>query len=705
MRKLFLPLLIFLCIQSAEAQTFNVNLANKLQSTLDSLVTYFSYNTKGVSAGVYVPGQGVWMGTSGISHAGIPITTSMKLGIASNSKLFMAVAMLKLAEHNIINLNDSISKWIPTYTNVNPNITIRQLLNHTSGLSDPFFTTSLLDSIIAHPSHVYTPQDILAVLGPPVYSPGGGYNYSNLNYILAGMVVKSATGNEASVVIRDSVLTPLQLDSMFYDAEEPVIGTLAHRWHGTIDFHDTSRISLNTASGPAGALFSSSGDIVRWYNAIMNTSFLSPASFAALTTFALPGNYGLGLQRFTFFGKTTWGHGGSTIGYKSRAIYDPCMKSAVCCLSNADQSAVDGITALLYKVLIDHLPACAGTITGSVSVCQGQNAVTYTVPAITNATSYIWTLPSGATGSSLTNSITVNYGASSISGNIAVKGSNNYGMGAVSSLAVTVNPTPVVSTSSSATTICSGASASLSAFGASTYMWQPGSVSGASLSVSPSITTTYTVTGTSVYGCTKTSMHTLLVNPTCVSTLYLKVYIEAYYLGNGLMAPVLQNQSVANTTSSMTDTVTIELRNPVAPFSIAASIKTMLGSDGTAICNFQIAGSYYLVVTHRNGLQTWSANPVVLSALPLLYDFSTAAAQAYGSNQADVGNGVFAIFSGDINQDENIDLLDLVYVETDINDFQFGYFATDLNGDGNVDLLDSPIVEGNINDFVFSSHP
>jgi len=63
------------------------------------------------------------------------------------------------------------------------------------------------------------------------------------------------------------------------------------------------------------------------------------------------------------------------------------------------------------------------------------------------------------------------------------------------------------------------------------------------------------------------------------------------------------------------------------------------------------------------------------------------------------------LYSGDLNQDENIDLLDLGDIETDINNFQFGYFATDINGDGNVDLLDGPIVENNINGFIFSSHP
>lgn len=93
-------------------------------------------------------------------------------------------------------------------------------------------------------------------------------------------------------------------------------------------------------------------------------------------------------------------------------------------------------------VVINPLPASAGTITGTTTVCQGENSVTYTVPTIADATSYLWTLPTGATGASTTNSITVDYGIAAVSGNIAVKGHNTCGDGAISTIAVTVNPIP-----------------------------------------------------------------------------------------------------------------------------------------------------------------------------------------------------------------------------------------------------------------------
>jgi len=102
----------------------------------------------------------------------------------------------------------------------------------------------------------------------------------------------------------------------------------------------------------------------------------------------------------------------------------------------------NGLSSLL-SITVNTVPAGAGTITGNSTVCQGQNAVSYTVPEITNATSYVWSLPSGATGTSTTNSISVNYGTSAVSGDIAVFGKNTCGDGTNSSLAIVVNIKPI----------------------------------------------------------------------------------------------------------------------------------------------------------------------------------------------------------------------------------------------------------------------
>jgi hypothetical protein len=96
---------------------------------------------------------------------------------------------------------------------------------------------------------------------------------------------------------------------------------------------------------------------------------------------------------------------------------------------------------------------------------------------------------------------------------------------------------------------------------------------------------------------------------------------------------------------------------------------------------------------------------VTVGPTAVSYNFTSAANQAYGDNQVEVSTGVWALYSGDIIIDENIDLLDLGTLELDISNFSYGYMPTDLNGDGNVDLLDSPVLEANISNFVFSYHP
>ncbi len=411
------------------SQAFNAKLEAKLQATLDTMVSSFSNNTKGVAAGVYCPGQGQWLGASGISHPGTPLSAEMAQGIASNSKLFSAVAILKLSQAGVLKLSDPLSKWIASYKNVNPSITILQLLNHTSGVSDPFLTTALLDTLQKYPLRVYTPQDILALLGPPTNAPGAGYNYSNVNYILAGMVVQSATGRSMAKLIRDSILTPLHLDHTFYDVEEPEIGTLAFRWHNGVDIHDSSRVSLNTAGGPAGSIFSTPADMLSWYTTLMNGGVLSAESFAALTKFVSPQNYALGLQKTTFFGRETWGHGGSFPGYKSRVIYDPCMQATVVCLSNDDWSAVDGITATLYKVLVDNLPLCAGTLNGPDTLCRNQLKADFTTASITHASAYVWSFPDGTSDTTSVNHVTHEFSKNFHEGVVTVCGINDYGVG------------------------------------------------------------------------------------------------------------------------------------------------------------------------------------------------------------------------------------------------------------------------------------
>ncbi|MBK7764062.1 MAG: hypothetical protein IPI46_12070 [Bacteroidetes bacterium] len=216
---------------------------------------------------------------------------------------------------------------------------------------------------------------------------------------------------------------------------------------------------------------------------------------------------------------------------------------------------------------------------------------------------------------------------------------------------------------------------------------------------------TYTYTTTNAAGCDSTATLNLTIAP-CNTTLNLTCFIQGYWDGSSQMQPVLANQGEP-TTMGACDTITVELHSDVAPYGIDATTTAVLQQNGTATCIFPpVTGNKYIVVKHRSAVQTWSTNPVAIGT-SVSYNFSTAANQAYGDNQIQVSTSpvIYAFYSGDIVIDENIDLLDLGYLETEISNFSFGFNPADLNGDGNVDLLDSPLLEANISNFIFSNHP
>ena len=197
------------------------------------------------------------------------------------------------------------------------------------------------------------------------------------------------------------------------------------------------------------------------------------------------------------------------------------------------------------------------------------------------------------------------------------------------------------------------------------------------------------------------------------TVLNLKIFLEGYYYTDystafGMMVPTMMNQGIS-TNASLTDSIDVILRHSTYPYSILTSQRTAVYVSGDVHCKFPpITGSYYIVIKHRNTVETWSTVPLNMSNGVVNYDFTTDASKVYGSNQQEVDPYPYAIYafhSGDLNADENIDLIDLSYIETDINNFQYGYIGSDINGDGNVDLLDVPIIETNINNFIYSLHP
>ena len=181
------------------------------------------------------------------------------------------------------------------------------------------------------------------------------------------------------------------------------------------------------------------------------------------------------------------------------------------------------------------------------------------------------------------------------------------------------------------------------------------------------------------------------------SAISIKFLLEGFYAGNHQMHAVLINQGVSND-NSITDSVEVQLRNSTTPFGLVAS--KYISQKKNGLVEFDMptvpSGFYYIVVKHRNSLETWSSAPVYKGDCSMSYNFTTAATQAYGDNQVEVEQGVFAIYTGDINQDGFIDSFDFPALDTDIfNGVSGVYVNTDLNGDGFVDSFDFPLFDVN----------
>lgn len=167
--------------------------------------------------------------------------------------------------------------------------------------------------------------------------------------------------------------------------------------------------------------------------------------------------------------------------------------------------------------------------------------------------------------------------------------------------------------------------------------------------------------------------------------------------------PVIGIEGFWNGSTQVADTVTLELRNSTSPYALVASKKAVI-TPGIGYGTFEYssvgAGSYYVVVKHRNTIETWSASPIAMTpGGNYNYDFTTAATQAYGSNMV-LKLGRHCIYSGDTDQDGSVDATDFSQVDNDAFNFVSGYVATDVTGDNSVDASDAAIVDNNAFNFV-----
>jgi D-alanyl-D-alanine carboxypeptidase len=279
----------------------------------------------------------------------VPASANTIYRLASITKEFTTAAILHLAEEGKLSLEDPISDYLPDYPNPGRRITIRNLLSHTSGLSDV-----VVVPILEEAGGVgYTRDQIIDLVAsqPLDFEPGTGHSYSNVGFMLAGVVIERVTRTTYADYLTDEVLRPLGLDhTSFCPDEQPPADRWAHGYdlqHGNWPralrlgrapaFVDPAPINMDVVSS-AGALCSTVTDLARWPGLLR--SFLDPASYREMSrpTVLADGTevpYGLGLQVREFGSHPALSHGGVVTGFISMVADFPEDDRTVAMLVNS----------------------------------------------------------------------------------------------------------------------------------------------------------------------------------------------------------------------------------------------------------------------------------------------------------------------------------------------------------------------------------
>jgi D-alanyl-D-alanine carboxypeptidase len=334
--------------------------------------------TPGVAAVILWPGGRMWSLATGWADAPArrPMTTDTAFAYASVSKTFTSALILQLVDEGRIALDEPVAPWLPD-AGLDPRMTVRNLLDHTSGLPDFFTTVGIDPALNADRSRPWTAADALAFAAKDRVPPNTMWRYSNTGYVYLGQLAEAVTGERWATLVRERFLDPLGLVHSFVQGAEAPRGPLArgHRVSGTEGAFRYSTLSaatdpivpftsVVTASGPAGAIAGTAEDAARWAAALYGGSVLEPETLgmaiadAALTAHYEPRvAYGLGVQVVRFGETLTLGHSGSFIGFRNQLRWIPEPGIAVVVLTNQGRLDTTALEARLIELALEAIPA------------------------------------------------------------------------------------------------------------------------------------------------------------------------------------------------------------------------------------------------------------------------------------------------------------------------------------------------------------
>ena len=338
---------------------------DQLQALIDARIG--SDKLVGVSVSIRQDGAEKWNLVGGVSREGTPIVKEMKFGIASITKTAVAAATLKLVEQGKVTLEDPVSKFLDIENeNIDPEITVFQLLNHYSGLKGYFQHPEIWPRVESNLDLAIPSEELVNFIGEPNFRPGDRFEYSNSNYLLLGLIIKNVSGKTVGEFMREQFWGPLQLRQTFFGTDENVPGPMADAWRdgdgdGVLEnIRDEFGPAYHSVFFTAADIFTTASDLSLWANHLYNGNALEPASLDKMLDIVTIesgspywNGYGLGVRRFFISGRILLGHTGGMRGYGSYMLYDPSSGISVSLLNN--QSRSENGPQLRFELMQDIL--------------------------------------------------------------------------------------------------------------------------------------------------------------------------------------------------------------------------------------------------------------------------------------------------------------------------------------------------------------
>jgi D-alanyl-D-alanine carboxypeptidase len=335
-----------------------------LQAVLDDEVNI--QKTLGFQAYIRTPDGKTWSGVSGTTDLARKhlMRRDDVLRIGSSTKTFTAVLVMKLVEDGRLSLDDPLAKWFPEIPGAET-ITIRNLLNHSSGIAE-IIPKGMMKSII--PSTYWQREDLLRLIASdkPAFAPGSQFSYSNSNYILLGYIVEDVTGKTVLQLLHKQITDPLRLEHTYLIPYEPAPTNLVtgfdrdlSHFPGMLDIQPDNT-SWATLAFTSGAMASTADDLGLFIENLFADKFLSAATMKEMTTFipaVNPGfeaqtGSGFGLMRLEVGGQELYGHVGQFMGSTSIALVSPYKGYIIAVTSNLSNPDMVQVAARLQNIIL-----------------------------------------------------------------------------------------------------------------------------------------------------------------------------------------------------------------------------------------------------------------------------------------------------------------------------------------------------------------